>query len=220
MQTKTGLILNNLLCPVSRSLPNIPTAILITSFAVLKACCMQSMELRRVGHDLVTEQQQGMKQWLESLLLPFSCSSNHLPDNPMFSSVQSRERFLSDAPCWHLEKQMTASLTLRLSRSEMGVVPQGTHPGQTGTLWECGTENTFVAFMASSWLLSSILFFVKSAKLPHFSFTCLWSYPLFQDIRLRSVFINGCCSSNGSWLIPSLSSSFSPPSLSLSFTDS
>ena len=136
---------------------------------MFKASCMQSMGLRRVGHDFVTEQQQGMKQWLESLPLPFSCSSNHLPDNPMFSSVQSSERFLSDAPCWHLEKQMT----LRLSRSEMGMVPQGTHPGQTDTLWECGTENTFVAFMASSWLLSSVLLFVKSAKLPHFSFTCL-----------------------------------------------
>lgn len=171
-----------------------------------------------------------MKQQLESLLLcfspspvtlllPFSCYSNHLPDNPMFSSVQSSEHFLSDAPCWHLEKQMTESLTLRLSRSEMGVVPQGTHPGQAGTLRERGTQTWLVVFMHHlGFLVPSC--FLWSAKLPHFSFTCLSSYPLFQDIWLRSAFINGCCSSNGSWLTPNLSSSFSPPSLSLSFTDS
>lgn len=61
----------------------------------------------------------------------------------MFSLVQSSEHFLSDAPCWHLEKQMTASLTLRLSRSEMGIVPHGTHPRQTGTL--SGTRYTNAA---------------------------------------------------------------------------
>ena len=61
---------------------------------------MQSMGLLRVGHDLLSEQQQeGMKEWLESLLLPFSCYSSHLPDNPMFSSVQPSEHFLCDDPC-------------------------------------------------------------------------------------------------------------------------
>ena len=179
------------------------------------------MGLLRVGHNLLSEQQQeGMKEWLESLLLPFSCYQI------IFLTIQCLVRSSPVntscvmIPAWRLEKQMTASLPLRLSRSETGMLPQGTHPGQTGTLWEHGTENMFMAFMASSWLLSSILLFVKSAKLPHFSFTCLWSYPLFQDIWLRSAFINGCCPSNGSWLTPNLSSSFSPPSLSLSFTDS
>ena len=112
----------------------------------------------------------GVKLWLQSLLLPFSCYPNHLPGNPMFSSVQSGEHFLGACPLLASRETNDSVSDLEAVIIRNGRGSSGYKPGadrHTSGMWY--TENTFVPFMASPWRLNSILLFVKSAKLPHLS---------------------------------------------------
>lgn len=72
-------------------------------------------------------------------------------------------------------------------------------------------ECSLFSLLAWSWLFSSTLLFMKSAKTLPLFIACLslWNSPPFQDICLRPAFIN-CCSANYfSWLTPNVLGSFS-----------